>query len=100
MAKTSKDKTETSKISIEKQNGTPRTRSLAGEGISSEAKVDRALDAIFNDLADDRADFEKTRYMLSAIGKKLAMENMKIRAGLYKGDRVGQHTEAKFFLPA
>jgi len=76
----------------------PRTRALAGNGIGSEERVDRALDAIFDDLADDRADFEKTRYMLSAIGKKLSMENMKIRAGFYKGDRATTSAKPGFFL--
>lgn len=100
MGKTNKSKAGASQTAITKQNGIPRTRGLAGKGISTEAAVDAALNAIFDDLADDRADFEKTRYMLSAIGKKMNMENMKIRAGLYKGDHTGKQTGAKFFLNA
>jgi len=49
--------------------------------------MDNLLDAIVNDLNADAADYEKTRYLLSAIGKKLAKENIKIRAGFYKGER-------------
>lgn len=61
--------------------------SLAGKGLGTEAAMDNLLDAIVNDLTTDAADYEKTRYLLSAIGKKLAKENIKIRAGFYKGER-------------
>lgn len=64
-----------------------QTSNLAGKGIGSESAMDNLLDAIVNDLNADVADYEKTRYLLSAIGKKLAKENIKIRAGFYKGER-------------
>lgn len=61
--------------------------SLAGKGITTETAMSNLIDAIVNDLTEDKADYEKTRYLLSAVGKKLALENIKIRAGFYKGDR-------------
>jgi hypothetical protein len=83
MAKTKQAETERSKA-ITKPS---QTSSLAGRGLGSETAMDNLLDAIVNDLSADVADYEKTRYLLSAIGKKLAKENIKIRAGFYKGER-------------
>lgn len=73
----------------------PRTRAIADRGIRTEENLDLAVSGIFSDLADGRADYEQTRLMLSAIGKKLNLENLKVRAGVYKQPGV-----KSFFLTA
>lgn len=83
MADTKQHKTQESKTVVKSS----QISGLVGKGIGSEAAMDNLLDAIVNDLNADVADYEKTRYLLSAIGKKLAKENIKIRAGFYKGER-------------
>lgn len=69
---------------IKKSKPVTRTQALASRGIRRHEDLDIANSAVFSDVADGRADFEATRLMLSAIGKKIALENLKVRAGFYK----------------
>lgn len=83
MSETKQAEVEGSKELVQASN----VGNLAGKGIGTETAMSNLLDAIVNDLVEDKADYEKTRYLLSAAGKKLALENIKIRAGFYKRDK-------------
>lgn len=64
-------------------NTNKRTKNLSG-GLQTESSVDQAISAIFDDLAAGSYNQEQTKLMLSALGKKLNLESLKIRAGYYK----------------
>lgn len=82
------------KKEVEAGKAAPRVVALAAAGIRTEPQVDEAISAVWSDLADGRAQFEQSRLLLSSIGKKLNLENLKVRAGLYKNVKAGN----RFFL--
>lgn len=89
MVKKEQSKTDTSKAALQTKTGVPQVRGLANVGLGTSRKVDGIIDAIVHDMALDLIEPDKSRLLLSAVGKKLTLENMKIKAGFYR-DKANQ----------
>jgi hypothetical protein len=74
-------------------NGGPIRVATAG-GILTKDQIDVVLSAIAIELGSGTADHNQVRLILSAVGRKITMENLAVRAGIYKSG-----AKPSFFLP-
>jgi len=59
------------------------------DGIFTEQQVSRAISEIYAVVASGQANTDQAKILLSAVGKKIALENLKVRAGLYRSGHLG-----------